>query len=500
MERIKIYKDTSLKCLLEKLEFALLNVHKYINSPLAYNMMILAIVTDATHLRKVLEAMLRSWTKRLPFIGEEGMDVNWKEIQERLDTALGEFMKQKEDHHSIKVNVSCTPPEDLKNWRNWRNDYLNQDPRMNSHTYKKELNPVDQDNLWNFVTNDCWISNDTSKESLSNMLVFLRNMTEDSHDLLGKTLLYEMERILKVAENLETFFYFPSRLIPSEDKREILLEDFISRIHTAYEFKANMKKKEYMTWRDTLQDDITMEFLQQQKMLYWKKVADSGFLDNLKENCPYRAGDDNYMSLFFGEAGMKKRTAGCYIYTQQLKCTEWQKKVETFMIFVAVNEIIDEDMKRIKQEQSVPKKEREKKTKTQERYESIARCIQKLMEEKDPDEPWRNLFRQKNQWIAIHRVLSNFYGFARGCTEFCKQVEELGLEKLKHGCTQDGVSKIPMGILEKDIKDWEEHKEKNNPKNKPFLKQYHVAARLMEILEEEGVEKIFSEKSSVGNS
>ena len=69
MENIKIYKDTNLKCLLETVECALSTMHAHVNSNLAYNLAILATITDAAHLRKVLEAMLRSWTERLPFLG-----------------------------------------------------------------------------------------------------------------------------------------------------------------------------------------------------------------------------------------------------------------------------------------------------------------------------------------------------------------------------------------------------------------------------------------------
>lgn len=490
MENIKIYKDTSLKCLLEKVECALLTMHTHVNSSLAYNLAVLATITDAAHLRKVLEAMLRSWTERLPFLGEEGVDIDWKEIRKRLNEALGVFMEQKTNHRPARVNVSCTPPAAVKVWKNWRNDYLDNEPRMNSHAYKNELNPIDQDNLWCFVTKDYSFSNGIPYENSSNMLVFLRNMTEGNHGQIQKTLFHEMTRILQVTENLEGLLRNPFKITPLKEKRNSLINGFLSRLQSVYEFKANQEKEEYMTWRETFQDDISLEFLQQQKMLYWQKVVDSGFLENLKEKCPNLAGEDSYMSRFFDDTGLRKWFVGCYIYTQQLKCTDWQEKVEKFMIFLSIYESIDEDMKRLKQEQETGNRMTEKKFKIQERYGSIARCIRLLMQEKDKDNPEKRLFRQKNQWIAVHRVLSNFYGFATGYSEFAEQVKELGLEDVKKTCTTDGIMKIPLGILAKDFKDWEEYKEKKNPKNKPFLRQYHVAVRLMEILEEEGVKRM----------
>lgn len=490
MENIKIYKDTNLKCLLETVECALSTMHAHVNSNLAYNLAILATITDAAHLRKVLEAMLRSWTERLPFLGEEGVDIDWKEIRKRLNEALGVFMEQKSGHRPAKVNVSCIPPADVKVWKNWRNDYLNKDPRMNSYAYKKELNPIDQDNLWCFVTKDYSFSNGIPYDSSSNMLVFLRNMTKEQHGQIEKTLIHEMSRILQVTENLEGLLRNPFKVTPLEEKRNSLINDFLSRLQGVYAFKANLEKEEYMTWRETFQDDISLEFLQQQKMLYWQKVVDSGFLENLKAKCPNIAGEDSYMSRFFDETGLKKWFVGCYIYTQQLKCTDWQEKVEKFMIFLAIKENIDEDMKRLKQEQETEIRTTEKKPKIQEHYASIARCIRLLMEENEAEKPERRLFRQKNQWIAVHRVLSNFYGFATGYAEFDEQVKELGLQDVKYTCTPDGITKIPLSILEKDFKDWEEYKEKKNPKNKPFLRQYNVAVRLMEILEKEGVKKM----------
>lgn len=489
MERIRIYKDTSLKCLLEKVECALLTMHTHVNSPLAYNLAILATVADATHLRKVLEATLKNWMNRLPFLGEEGTDVDWTKTREHLNNALGEFMEQKSNHRPAKVNISCTPPERIENWRNWRNDYLDKEPRINSHSYKKELNPIEQDNLWCFVTNDYSFSNEIPYDSSSNMLVFLRNMMEEQHGQIEKVLFYEMERILKVTENLEALLRTPSKIIISKEKRDSLIDDFLSRMQTTYEFKANLEKEDYMTLRETFQDDISLEFLQQQKMLYWKKVVDSGFLENLKENYPNIAGEDEYMSRFFDDTGFRKRFVGCYIYTQQLKCANWQDKVEKFMIFAAVKDMIDEDMKQLEHEKGVGRKATEKKSKAQERYESIAHCILLLMEEKDADAPVKKLFRQNNQWIAVHRVLSNYYGFAEGYTEFVEQMEDLPLGNADYPCTLDGVMRIPLGVLAKPFEEWAKYKEKKNPRNKVFLKQYHVAVRLLDILEKEGVDR-----------
>lgn len=489
MESIRIYKETSLICLLERLETALSTMHTHVNSPLAYNLAILAAVADATHLRKVLEATLRSWMNRLPLLGEEGTDVDWSKTREHLNVVLGQFMEQKSIHRPAKVNISCTPPEGIENWRNWRNDYLDKEPRINSHAYKKELNPIEQDNLWCFVTKDYSFSNEIPYDSSSNMLVFLRNMMEEQHGQVEKVLFYEMERILKVTENLEALLRTPSKIIISKEKRDSLIDDFLSRMQTTYEFKANREKEEYMTWRETFQDDVGLEFLQQQKMLYWKKVTDSGFLDNLKENCPNIAGEDNYMSRFFDDTGLRKRFVGCYIYTQQMKCMDWQKKVEIFMVFAAVKECIDDDIKQLKVEQVSENKVIEKKTKTQERYESIAHCIHLLMEEKDMADSKKKLFRQKNQWIAIHRILSNFYGFAEGYTEFVKQMEDLPLGNVKYPCTLDGIMRIPLGVLAKPFEEWKKYKERKNSRNNVFLKQYHIAIRLQEILKKEGVDR-----------
>ena len=138
------------------------------------------------------------------------------------------------------------------------------------------------------------------------MLVFLRNMTKEQHGQIEKTLIHEMSRILQVTENLEGLLRNPFKVTPLEEKRNSLINDFLSRLQGVYAFKANLEKEEYMTWRETFQDDISLEFLQQQKMLYWQKVVDSGFLENLKAKCPNIAGEDSYMSRFFDETGLKK--------------------------------------------------------------------------------------------------------------------------------------------------------------------------------------------------
>lgn len=346
-----------------------------------------------------------------------------------------------------------------------------------------------EDNWGIRIANDYLFCNDIKDITEESIGQFLETITANKQREAERLLVYELYRIQLLADNLKAILRTPSQIISNKEKRDELINEFFKRIQKKCHVKIERVKNEYFTWFETYQENMSMDLLNQKKDRFWKKVEMSGFLDDLEKLYKHNEAD-NYISSFFDDKGLKKSFAGFYIYTRQLKYTNWKKKTEDFLIFTAVNELITKDMI-----------DQQKKEEAQEiamymakpltNNELIARSIRQLMEEKEKNNKGM-LIKYNNQWIAIHRVLMDFYGFSDKYVEFMKQMEELKLSDVRIPCTLDGIKKVD-GILSKDFNEWASHKTKTNSQKIAFRRQYNVAVRLLEILEANKVEKIKKE-------
>lgn len=313
------------------------------------------------------------------------------------------------------------------------------------------------------------------------MRSFLRSMSAGRHSELEEFLMYEIDRIQTLANNLNEVLTKPVKILGGEEKCNELFSQYLERIKQIYAFKADKMKDEFNDWLEDNREVMSRELLLEKRMEYWKEVQDSGFLEGLiKSDKPLGC-----MSRFISNGKLKEVYVGRYIYMRQFRYVHWWEKAGTFLTFAAVNELVEEALTRYDKEekreippQTVP---------SLSRNETIAAAIRQLMEEKEGKNKGM-LVRFNNQWIAIHRVLSDFYGFSEKYVEFVKQMEDLNLNDIRIPCTLDGIKK-GSGIFLKNFDEWKKHAAKANPKNAAFLRQYHVAVRLLEILEANKVEK-----------
>ena len=104
--------------------------------------------------------------------------------------------------------------------------------------------------------------------------------------------------------------------------------------------------------------------------------------------------------------------------------------------------------------------------------EEIARGIEALMP----------LFTVKSQWVAIYRVLVDFYGWPGELTAFCQRVEQLPVSHaLDYRCDYQAVQKAKNGILAKHYKHWESFS-LTDKVNTCFSRQKLIAVRLLTFL------------------
>ena len=483
METFKNDRMTTIDKLTERLVNMLESITTCSNSHLSYNLALLAAMADATHLRKVMEVMLSNWSKTLPFLGEEGVETDWNMVKERIWKA--QVMIDQEKHHPIKTSIPSPLPKGLEEWSNWQSLFMDGESKINSHSYKKELNPIEQINLFYFVSYDFDLSNNLPNGTTNYMRVLLRHMTTKEHPQLKNLFCYEMERIQQLADNLRMLLHNPSRIILPKNEQDALISNFIDRIQGIFQFKTDLKLNEYRNWYMDLQGKINEEILLRKRMSLWEDVVESGFLEPLFMKCPQTKGEDNYMSHFFNNYDLKTRIAGCYIYTHQLGCRNWIHKVEKFLFFVAVSQQIKKDISGLPQEKRMSMNtEQDTVSASDLQRQKIAACILRLMEEKD--EKGNFLMNYKNQWIAIHRVLVDFCGFTDCKAEFERDMKNLGMQEARFSCTIDRITKISNEVVYYDWEKWEQNKDSTNI---AFLRQYKIAVRFLEILKEEGIVK-----------
>lgn len=468
--------DHNIQQLINNLDDALKNLPLRVNTYAAYRLKMFAVIADAVYLRNTLEKLLDNWCLRLPFVDETGVDIDWDEVKGKFYPFI--LYYQPNTTHPLFEEI-----------RNWEEDELNEHIKYSNHSDSiMKMEPLMHwDNIDHYIASDHKFCNDADHLSEESIQKAVKTLTTNDHGEVERLLVYELYRIQLLAENLKAVLRTPSQIISNKDKRDELMAEFFERIKKKYRSRIKRVKDDFFTWYETMQGNMSVELLKQERERYWEEVNHSGFLEYLKKSYHYHGDINNYINLFFDRKGLKESFASFYIYTFQLKYDDWKKKTEQFLIFTTINELITQRMEeQFKKETAQTIAMYISKAPTKD--ELITRSIRQLMDEKDEKNKGA-LVKYNNQWIAIHRILSDFYGFSDKYVEFVKQMEDLDLDGIRVPCTLDGVKKV-AGILTKNFGQWEMHEKQTNSKKPAFLRQFHVAQRLLKILEALGVEKV----------
>lgn len=113
--------------------------------------------------------------------------------------------------------------------------------------------------------------------------------------------------------------------------------------------------------------------------------------------------------------------------------------------------------------------------------EEVKTAIEKLMNEKDSQDKF--LMNDQEQWYAIFRVLSTFYGYPKKITDFCRTMKNLDMDKMRVPCKYDSFRKVSPNQLPSNVSLWVQYK---NTTDHYSMKQVVVAVRFMELLEIDG--------------
>lgn len=91
-------------------------------------------------------------------------------------------------------------------------------------------------------------------------------------------------------------------------------------------------------------------------------------------------------------------------------------------------------------------------------------------------------FATNTQWVAIYRILVDYYDYPAQYSEFCENI--LTRHKLK--CNYQSIQKgIGYGILTKKYKEWLKYKPK--PKEIAFPRQLRTASLFLELLKHDNI-------------
>lgn len=91
-------------------------------------------------------------------------------------------------------------------------------------------------------------------------------------------------------------------------------------------------------------------------------------------------------------------------------------------------------------------------------------------------------FSVKTQWVAVYRILVDYYGFPKGYKAFCKRVENMMSDyKGAFACDYQAVQKgIGNGILAKPYEEWKAYKRKDT--DTAFQRQLLIAEAFLRSL------------------
>ena len=107
--------------------------------------------------------------------------------------------------------------------------------------------------------------------------------------------------------------------------------------------------------------------------------------------------------------------------------------------------------------------------------EEIAQAIKSVMA----------YFSVKAQWVAIYRVLVDYYGFPKELTSFCQRIKLImkGVS-CEYSCDYQSIQKplASCGILQKHYSKWQEFIAKKG--DRVFPRQKKIADKLLELLEQ----------------
>lgn len=455
---------------LDNFAASLLEIPKNANTPIAYNLKLLAVIADAVYLKQNLYSLLNNWKNKLPFIGEVGTEIDWDKEKDRLCDAWGKdtYNCNYCNAEFSELTIEHLPSIDKKDWSLWETDEK-LDVNIDSDKYGQQLDPLYRNNIWYFVGQDFKEAAVGLRErgmATSSSIVYLtkgiRTLSYDSNYLLVKTLDKELDEIIDSMCDIENLMYKFQSIQTNKYLLDETMAAFFERLYTDdywndYKIPDGKEvREEYKSWQASYNRDMKITTLIGKQNLEFENLLKSGFLTPFfKENCcestqitEMRKAFDDY--FYDKDKNVRYAAAGRYIYAHQFKEDYWRQKTLAFFRFLYIDDMIGRHIHYLDKYYNNDAL-RLNYTKT-----AVKSSISELMDLKFGG----NYLVSKNQhWIAIYRVVVDEKIFnlkPSKYKDFVTLMSEIAPEQYRIPLKLDSIKNISKTIYQKTIEDWKE--------------------------------------------
>ena len=465
MNEKRTVENIQLEQALEHLVISLSEIPKNVNTPLAYNLKLLAIIVDAEYIKQFLSALINDWKEKLPFIGEIGTEIDWAEIKTKLYEVWDE---EPYDCNCIKAKFAdLYVYRDKREWNHWEVDE-NEGINVDSNKYGESLNPTNWHNLWFFAGKEIAeignkIKRDagmTTDNSLTNIRKGIRCLSNDSNYLLVNTLDKELDAIIELIDKIEAWMFKLQSINDNKYLLDDIMSSFFRRLYDNDFWNERLMiegteiKEEFNSWQAEYNEDMQINTLIGKQNLEFELLLNSGFLDIfLTENScsSYQIVEarklfDKY--FYDEEKCIRYAAAGRYIYAHQFKERNWRQKTISFLRFLYIDDMVgrhiyyldkyyNNDALRLNSVQI-----------------AVRSSLNKVMDLKNGNS---YLILKQHHWIAIYRVLIDENIFDIKPSKYKKFVElinEISPDSFRVPLSMDSIKNISKTVYQKDIKDW----------------------------------------------
>jgi len=218
MENMRDYRGMHVKELIDRLDNTLQSMNWNANTKLAYNLIMLAAACDAVHLRRIMKRLFDRWNESLPFVGEEGVDIDWEGVKSKFNPL------------NVKENFDTSNPlfKEIKDWEEKQDDLpITKEEGKGGPDI---LCGLEQDRLWDIVSDDYIFCNDEMKDMAVELKRFLLLMSSYEQEEVERLLVYELYGIQLLADNLKALLRTPSQVISNKEKRDELISKFFEHV------------------------------------------------------------------------------------------------------------------------------------------------------------------------------------------------------------------------------------------------------------------------------
>ena len=350
--------------LLANIEQSLRTLTEGASTPLALNMKMLALLADMEHAYQLLDALFAQWRTALPFVTDQGMEVDWAQAATRIGDAAKGLKEIGRKAQFPLVTVDCPPTEGA--WRSWRSELTYRreegEPRdIFAPDYGRRLNPTLRENLWH-VTAD-YITRYREKHyqeeggkaaewypfnlpAFGGLRETLCHLSPEPHAKLAVMLRGQATRLMERCTSLANLLATPHAYIPD---MEGAYSAFFDRLYKHYvehplSTYGTELRREQETWRNLYapEGDISPSLATNRLATAYEELEASGFAEawltahGLKETQPGTRQGELNGHFFTDDGAVHSASAGRYLFALQRTDGNGEQLARAFMRYAYI--------------------------------------------------------------------------------------------------------------------------------------------------------------------